>query len=346
MTQRVLILGYGKIAREAHGPAWQRAERDGLARVVRVVEPSASGCKAAKAHFPTAEVIQADARSAFEGGSTADVADICTPGHLHHELVVGALSSSCHVLVEKPLAHSAAEVDEIIAARDGAAVQVCHTLRLSWPVTSFRAAAAAGNVGEIKRVQVTHHARHILSEAEWVIRHRPDGAIFENAIHFLDLAHHILEAPNPLTVEAARFQQTPHRAVLTGFELLASDARGREVTIDFRQDSLAHSALSSSVYVCASGADAELRFYPDGFRLLSGVLDPVHDLVADVRRLTRLGRKLLRRSESQTVHDVLVRNLLDGIGGGTLICPPEQARPAVALASSLSAGWQRSLAGT
>lgn len=337
---QVTILGYGKIARDAHGPAWQGAVAAGRAVVRTIIEPTASGCAAAAAAFPGATVIRADARSAFDKPLLGDVVDVCTPGHLHHELVMGALSANCHVLVEKPLAHSAAEVEQIAAAQDGAIVQVCQTFRLTKSVQHFRAALAAGRVGRITKVQVIHHARHILSEAEWVTRSRPDGAIFENAIHFLDLVHFLLGLSAPLSIDARRFRETPHRAVLTGFEMFASDDQGRQVTIDFLQDSLAHSALMSRTYISATGADAELRFYPDGFRLLSGVVDPLHDLKADFVRLISLARRMLPSKGDSAPHLVLIDNLLQSRKSGSEpICSPASVLPGVATAEALGRAW-------
>lgn len=341
---RVTILGYGKIARDAHGPAWQRAAVAGTAAVHAVYEPTEAGCAAAAAAFPAAKVVRADARSAFDAPLVGDVVDICTPGHLHHELVMGALARSSHVLVEKPLAHTAAEVEEISGSQHGAVVQVCQTLRLARPVQQFKAALEAGRIGRISRVQVVHHARHILSEAEWVTRSRPDGVIFENAIHFLDLAHVLLDLANPLSIDATRFEQVRHRPILTGFEMLASDDAGRKVTIDFLQDSLAHSALLSRTYVSASGADAELRFYPDGFRLLSGVVDPLHDIRAEFTRLGHLTQRMLRPKGTSSPHDILIGDLLASrMSGADPICGPASALPGVATAEALSQAWAASM---
>jgi predicted dehydrogenase len=340
----VAILGYGKIARDAHGPAWQLAEGAGTATVVKVFESTATGCAAAARAFPNATIVKDDARQAFVDGAPAEVVDVCTPGVLHHELVTGALNLGCHVMVEKPLAHSDAEVADIMERQGGASVQVCQTFRLATPVQRCLDAIRAGRIGTISRLQVLHHARHILSEAEWVTRSRADGLIFENAVHFLDLVHYILGAEVPLTVEIARFQQTPHRPVLTGFEFLAHDEHDRMVSVDFRQDSLAHSALNSWAYLCGSGSDAELRFYPDGFRCLSGVIDPVHDILSGVARAAGLLRRLVPIARVPSAHAFLVADLLDSITNQReTFCPPRSVRSAIALGEVLSGQWHETL---
>ena len=50
-----------------------------------------------------------------------DVVDICTPGHLHADIALAALEAGKHVLVEKPLANTLAEAEEMVAAADAAA---------------------------------------------------------------------------------------------------------------------------------------------------------------------------------------------------------------------------------
>lgn len=48
--------------------------------------------------------------------ASVDVVSICTPPALHCSAVVDALSNGCHVLVEKPMAPSLAECDQMIQA--------------------------------------------------------------------------------------------------------------------------------------------------------------------------------------------------------------------------------------
>src|SRR5690606_18874947 len=49
-----------------------------------------------------------------------DVVDICTPPMLHHPVIVAALRAGKHVLCEKPLCGSLAEVDDVIAEEKAA----------------------------------------------------------------------------------------------------------------------------------------------------------------------------------------------------------------------------------
>jgi predicted dehydrogenase len=54
-----------------------------------------------------------------------DIVDICTPSGLHQPQALAALAAGFHVVVEKPVARSLAEVDAIAAAEAAGPGRVC-----------------------------------------------------------------------------------------------------------------------------------------------------------------------------------------------------------------------------
>lgn len=60
-----------------------------------------------------------------------DVVHICTPHFLHKEMIVAALKRNIHVLCEKPMAISLAEIEEILNAEKASSARlgVCHQNR-------------------------------------------------------------------------------------------------------------------------------------------------------------------------------------------------------------------------
>lgn len=312
MAVTVSILGYGKVARELHRPVWEQLQEADAARVISIYEPATEGARAARRHFPDAQVVQAPASEGVIA-TDAELVDICTPGQTHAELALKAANEGHNVLVEKPLCHTTAELSDLIHASRSVRIAVYQTRRYSEPTISFVEARARGAIGRVTRVQMIHHARHILNEAEWVVEARPDGVLFENVVHHVDLAHFILESNDPLNISAARFYETPHQPILTGVEFMAEDVLGRRVSVDFLQDSLIHSSFQSVILVSATGADAELRFSPAGLRLMSGVLDPFHDLAADARRVASGVRQVLRPATRGEGHHAVVCDMLAAI---------------------------------
>jgi len=339
--RRVLIIGYGKIARSVHAAVWRDLAKAGKAEVVAICDSSPARLSLVAADFGDSVVMQMEAGlRALENGEF-DVADICTPGHLHAELVLSALAAGTHVLVEKPVCHDYLTWKEICAARAGRHVGVFQTLRTTQNVIELKRAILEGRLGKITRISVLHHARHVLNEAEWVTEYRSDGILFESAIHFIDLAIYLLGSGG-LTIDAVKYYETSHRPLLTGFELLAHDNYSHHIHIDFLQDSLMHSGIQSRTILSADGADAELQFYPPSMTLLSGVVDPVNQLRSSLRRAWFLGRSLAQPRVKLAPHYAIAASLLEAIDGRTDAPLVSVADLGVTMATldEISAGWK------
>lgn len=97
-----------------------------------------------------------------------DAVIIATPISTHYDLASAALKAGKHVLVEKPLAATAAEADQLIAqAQDAGLVIMCgHTFLFSPPVIAIREMVERGDLGEIyfissQRVNLGLHQRDV-----------------------------------------------------------------------------------------------------------------------------------------------------------------------------------------
>lgn len=80
-----------------------------------------------------------------------DAVAIATPARTHHTIAMAAIGAGKHVLVEKPLAHSAAAGREMVdAARDaGTILMADHTYCYTPAVLKIRDLVAAGELGDI-----------------------------------------------------------------------------------------------------------------------------------------------------------------------------------------------------
>ncbi|RYF42568.1 MAG: Gfo/Idh/MocA family oxidoreductase, partial [Cytophagaceae bacterium] len=79
---------------------------------------------------------------------------IATPVRQHFPMAKAALLAGKHVLVEKPLAASLAECDELIelAAAEGLTLMVGHTFLYSAPVQMIRRLILSGELGDIRYI--------------------------------------------------------------------------------------------------------------------------------------------------------------------------------------------------
>jgi predicted dehydrogenase/imidazolonepropionase-like amidohydrolase len=87
--------------------------------------------------------------TAAEDMAGVEVAIVCTPHPLHKEAAIAAMKQGAHVLVEKPLATTVADCDEMIAtaARCGVKLGAVSQRRFFEPIQRMKAAIDAGKIG-------------------------------------------------------------------------------------------------------------------------------------------------------------------------------------------------------
>ncbi|EFQ30568.1 oxidoreductase family protein [Colletotrichum graminicola] len=112
---RVYLYGAGSIAWR-HGVA---AESLGPDAQLFAADPSEDARQALLAKFPNATVYEdAEVMLASSPGQERDIVVVAVPPYLHHAATLLAFRSNRHVLCEKPLATSATEMAEMLAASD------------------------------------------------------------------------------------------------------------------------------------------------------------------------------------------------------------------------------------
>lgn len=115
---RVGLVGAGYIS-EFHARAIQRIPNARIIGIADVVNSRAAGLAA---RFSIPKVFPSMEAMMKEG---VDVIHILTPPDTHAQLAIAALKNGCHVLVEKPLAINAEEVDRISDAAAAAKKSLC-----------------------------------------------------------------------------------------------------------------------------------------------------------------------------------------------------------------------------
>jgi predicted dehydrogenase/nucleoside-diphosphate-sugar epimerase len=115
---RVGLVGAGYIS-EFHARAIQRVPN---ARIMGIADVVNSRATALSARFSIPKVFPTMEAMMDEG---VDVIHILTPPNTHAQLAIAALKNGCHVLVEKPLAINAEEVERISAAAATAQKSIC-----------------------------------------------------------------------------------------------------------------------------------------------------------------------------------------------------------------------------
>jgi predicted dehydrogenase len=128
-----------------------------------------------------------------------DAVVIATPVRTHFELSTRALKAGKHILVEKPLATSVAEVDQIgkIAAEKKLLVMAGHTFLFNAAVRFVKTAIDSGSIGDV---------RFIYSQRLNLGRIRSDvDALWNLAPHDVSIIQYWLGDPEPVSVQKYGF---------------------------------------------------------------------------------------------------------------------------------------------
>lgn len=113
-----------------------------------------------------------------------DIAVITLPHFLHKEAALYAISASCHVMLEKPMAMNTEECDSIIAAVQSAGVKlmVGHTQHYIAENIAAKAIMQSGDLGQLVMIEDTRHVNYY-SETRpgWFFeKAKAGGGIFMN----------------------------------------------------------------------------------------------------------------------------------------------------------------------
>jgi predicted dehydrogenase len=146
--------------------------------------------------FATDIAVLPSAEALFTSG-TCDAVIISTPPDSHETLAISALESGKHVLVEKPMANSAAACQRMVesARRTGRLLAVGFNHRYFEAIRVVREAISSGAIGRLGHIRA--YAGHVgLSEfkAPWMYSKdvMGGGTLMDNGIHVLDLVCHLM----------------------------------------------------------------------------------------------------------------------------------------------------------
>src|SRR5690349_999080 len=200
---RVGIVGGGAIAQVAHLPTLKKLKS---VEVVALCDIDLPKARALAARFGVP-----DAHDDIEDllrTPGIQVAVICSPNHLHESHILAALSANLHVLVEKPLAMSAASVQRIMRAMEkrDRVVMVGMNHRYRPDVQIVRSFVQSGELGAIESVRGSWHiSRPTRAPLGWRLRKEQagGGAMLDLGLSILDLGLWLAGNPVPVRVSAA-----------------------------------------------------------------------------------------------------------------------------------------------
>jgi len=139
-----------------------------------------------------------------------DAVGICTPPNIHAALSIQAMEAGCHVLVEKPMAVSTQEADEMIRVAEDCGVKlgVIHNMLFVPVAVKARTMVGEGSIGDLTGIDMKYslykHESEIINREHWC--HKLPGGLFGHKLpHPIYLAMAFLGNLEPVAVHTAKF---------------------------------------------------------------------------------------------------------------------------------------------
>jgi predicted dehydrogenase len=197
------LVGAGAIAQITHLPTYESLPS---AEVVALCDPQKGKGSELAARYGIPFVCT-DYRRLLDRAEV-DAVDVCTPNAFHARVAVAALQAGKHVLVEKPIATSAADALSMVeAARSaGKALMVASTARFRHDSLSLKTFLEKDELGELFYAKTGWlRSRRRWSELDWRFDRKISGGgvLMDSGIQVLDVALWLLGFPDPERVFAS-----------------------------------------------------------------------------------------------------------------------------------------------
>ena len=210
---KVGIVGAGSMG-ATHAAGWAETPAEIVGFTAETMQES--GALAARYNakvYPSLDALLAD----------VDVVDICSPTHLHPEMVLKSAKLGKHIICEKPLARTAAQAQEMVLACRQAGVQllVAHVVRFFPEYSLAHSAVMEGQVGKPAVIRLHRGSYRPKKQAgNWFLDEEKSGGILMDLmIHDFDYARWV--AGEVETVSARRVTEVhPDAAVDYGLVIL------------------------------------------------------------------------------------------------------------------------------
>ena len=190
MGLRVGIAGYGLAGAVFHAPLIEAV--DGL-EVARVMTRSPERAEQAQAAHAGVRVVE----SVEELMTDVEIVVIATPNSSHAEIALAALERGLHVVIDKPMAVTAADARRVAEA-GGERVTVFHNRRWDGDYLTVKRLVRSGALGEVTRFESRFERFRPEIKEGWREQGDPalgGGVLLDLGPHLVDQAIHLFGPP-------------------------------------------------------------------------------------------------------------------------------------------------------
>ncbi|KAF4324981.1 hypothetical protein G195_001672 [Phytophthora kernoviae 00238/432] len=208
---KVAVFGCGAIAERRHIPEYAANEN---VELVAFADPIVERAE------KMAETYGGKAYSSYEellASEEVDAVSVCTPNYLHAPMAIAAANAGKHVLVEKPMAVTTEEGEQMIEAakKNGVYLMVGHNQRLMPPHIKAKEILDSGKLGKVLNFRTSFghpgpEGWSVDGAESWFFRKEEAimGAMGDLGVHKSDFIRYLLDDE---VSEVAGFISTLHK---------------------------------------------------------------------------------------------------------------------------------------
>jgi predicted dehydrogenase len=316
---KAAIVGAGLIAGKKHIPAFMKHR--GKVELVALCDLNQEGAQKLAAEFGVPRVY-ADIGEMIEK-EKPDLVDICTPPQTHVRLAIEAMRRGCHVLIEKPMALTVAECDQIVDAAREYGVKVCvgHSDLFYYPFMEARDLLAKGTIGELRgmRIFLSTPTNYMTSQENHWAHKLPGGVIGESGPHVVYMTLAFINPVRRVSVDALKILDFPWSKYDDYRINLIGDSAVCSVTLSYTTDQWA-------ARVDLMGSKGILSLDLEGMYLVNSrrpTLKPVPVALSILSESGQIVQNLMSKGmrlaagKYDNTHDIIVSRFVDSITNGT-----------------------------
>ncbi|RLE03298.1 MAG: hypothetical protein DRI99_05070 [Candidatus Aminicenantes bacterium] len=332
---RVGIIGVGSQAKNVHLPTLNSMEE---VEIVGIADINEERVKDISKQY---EILNAytDYRDLLNNDNI-DLVLICTPSYLHKKMVVESASAGKHVLVEKPMATTVKDADEMINAAKENDIKLCvvQNYRFFPSVKDTKARIKKGRIGEI----ISMHAYMLdfpplgAGYSEWRIEGKDSAGVIEDiGPHLIDIVLHLNDS---------KIEQIYATGGCIGNLDLIDHA---QIMIEFEDKSLATLDLSwmagakeIALYIQGTGGLLRCDVRNNHVQEIHQYNTPLDDLSSIIRKMRGIVRDVMTGDYfvgPKKFHKEIIRNFIVSIENNTKspVTGEEGRKTAVVIESAL-----------
>jgi predicted dehydrogenase len=206
-TLEIGIVGVGGVAQARHLPALVKMKDVHIAAVCdmneKLVKSVARKYSIAGCYSDFVEMLAKE---------KLDIVDITVSPKAHAPLSIQAMNAGCHVLVEKPIAESVEEADEVVKVAKDKGLKLCvvHNNLFAPMVLKAKAMIEKGQLGEVRGIDIKcpwpRTNKELANKDHWY--HKLPGGLFGEVMpHTVYLARGFFGDVEPVAVHARKFTE-------------------------------------------------------------------------------------------------------------------------------------------